>query len=82
MSANRTSQFTGTIWDYVYVRAGNMVVTQFLNQLGLDAFVLVSVALTLALALLMVSITLQLSGMIPNAFERREIMSLTMVRFT
>jgi hypothetical protein len=35
-------QFTGTIWDYVYVRAGNMVVTQFLNQLGLDAFVLVS----------------------------------------
>ena len=32
-------EFTGTVWDYVYVREGNMKpVANFVNQLGLDAF--------------------------------------------
>jgi 5'-nucleotidase/UDP-sugar diphosphatase len=33
-------EFTGTLWDYIYAREGNMVVAPFLNGLGLDAFVL------------------------------------------
>jgi len=37
-------QMTGTVYDYVFTSQGNHIAPQFLNALGLDAFVLVSAA--------------------------------------
>ena len=33
-------QFTGTVWDVVYLKNGTQVAPPFLNALGLDAFAL------------------------------------------